>query len=206
MTASRLEISATLQAYLKEYGNTSSAARRLYLNRHYLMSRLRKIETLTGRDLGNTDERLLLDVSLRLCRLTEATCLAEQRQQGRSSCQSREPFKLELEEFARRAGQHFSAGFRDPECLADYIAEIVIDPVAKHKMECHVRLKFRRIPLLEASCRLQPIYSDRIATTRFLREALLLNRTIKGSGDVAADASWPDRVQCGLKARDLSLV
>lgn len=62
----------TLQVYIEENGNTSSAARRLFLNRHSLMYRLRKIETLTCRDLSNSDDRFLLDASLRLGRMTKS--------------------------------------------------------------------------------------------------------------------------------------
>ncbi|QWF83637.1 PucR family transcriptional regulator [Amycolatopsis sp. CA-230715] len=61
----------TLEVYLIENGNISSAARCLYLNRHSLIYRLRKIAQLTGRDLDRHDDRLLLDISLRLHRLRE---------------------------------------------------------------------------------------------------------------------------------------
>ncbi|MFD9667968.1 PucR family transcriptional regulator [Rhodococcus sp. NPDC059968] len=60
----------TLEIYLEELGNTSSASRRLFLNRHSLIYRLRKIEELTGRDLDRAEDRLILDLSLRLRRLT----------------------------------------------------------------------------------------------------------------------------------------
>lgn len=59
----------TLEVFLAENGNTSSAARRLFLNRHSLMYRLRKIEALTGRSLDRHDDRFLLELSLRLRRL-----------------------------------------------------------------------------------------------------------------------------------------
>jgi purine catabolism regulator len=60
----------TLEVYLEELGNTSSAARRLFLNRHSLLYRLSKIETLTGRNLNRAEDRLILDLSLRLRRLS----------------------------------------------------------------------------------------------------------------------------------------
>jgi purine catabolism regulator len=62
----------TLAVYLEEHGNTSSAARRLHLNRHSLLYRLRKIETLTGRSLDRHEDRFLLDLSLRVHRMTAA--------------------------------------------------------------------------------------------------------------------------------------
>jgi purine catabolism regulator len=58
----------TLEIYLEESGNTSSAARRLFLNRHSLLYRLRKIEALTGRSLDRPADRFLLDLSLKLHR------------------------------------------------------------------------------------------------------------------------------------------
>jgi purine catabolism regulator len=60
----------TLDVYLDENGNTSSAARRLHLNRHSLLYRLRKIESLTGRALERHEDRFLLDLSLHLHRVT----------------------------------------------------------------------------------------------------------------------------------------
>lgn len=60
----------TLEIYIEELGNTSSAARRLFLNRHSLIYRLHKITELTGRDLNRAEDRLILDLSLRLRRLT----------------------------------------------------------------------------------------------------------------------------------------
>ena len=64
------ELLLTLAVYLEEHGNTSSAARRLHLNRHSLLYRLRKIETLTGRSLERHEDRFLLDLSLRVHRMT----------------------------------------------------------------------------------------------------------------------------------------
>lgn len=60
----------TLEIFLAENGNTSSAARQLFLNRHSLIYRLRKIESLTGRSLDNHDDRFLFELSLRLHRLS----------------------------------------------------------------------------------------------------------------------------------------
>jgi purine catabolism regulator len=62
----------TLETFLRENGNTSSAARSLFLNRHSLMYRLRKIEGLTGRSLDRHDDRFILDLSIRLRRMRGA--------------------------------------------------------------------------------------------------------------------------------------
>ncbi len=59
----------TLETFLRENGNTSQAARALFLNRHSLMYRLRKIEALTGRSLDRHDDRFILDLSIRLRRM-----------------------------------------------------------------------------------------------------------------------------------------
>ena len=61
----------TATAFLAENGNISAAARRLHLNRHSLMYRLDRIAQLTGRDLNAHEDRLLLDLCLRL-RLLES--------------------------------------------------------------------------------------------------------------------------------------
>lgn len=58
----------TLELYLDEGMNTSSAARRLHLNRHSLLYRLRKIESLTGRSLNCAGDRFLLELSIKLHR------------------------------------------------------------------------------------------------------------------------------------------
>jgi purine catabolism regulator len=62
----------TLETFLRENGNTTAAARALFLNRHSLMYRLRKIEALTGRSLDDHDERFLLELSIRLRRMARA--------------------------------------------------------------------------------------------------------------------------------------
>ncbi|HYV15678.1 MAG TPA: PucR family transcriptional regulator ligand-binding domain-containing protein [Conexibacter sp.] len=62
----------TLEVYLEEHGNTSSAARRLHLNRHSLLYRVRKIEALTGRDLARHEDRFLFELCLRLERFARA--------------------------------------------------------------------------------------------------------------------------------------
>jgi len=64
------DLLGTLEVFLQENGNTSSAARRLHLNRHSLLYRLRKIEELTGRSLSRHDDRFLLELGVRLAKLT----------------------------------------------------------------------------------------------------------------------------------------
>ncbi|MGH2764167.1 MAG: PucR family transcriptional regulator [Thermoleophilaceae bacterium] len=64
------DLLGTLEVFLRENGNASSAARRLHLNRHSLLYRLRKIEELTGRSLSCHDDRFLLELGLRLEKLT----------------------------------------------------------------------------------------------------------------------------------------
>jgi DNA-binding PucR family transcriptional regulator len=59
----------TLETFLRENGNMTSAARALFLNRHSLMYRLRKIETLTGRSLDRHDDRFILELSIRVRRI-----------------------------------------------------------------------------------------------------------------------------------------
>jgi purine catabolism regulator len=63
----------TLETFLRENGNTTQAARALFLNRHSLMYRLRKIESLTGRSLDRHDDRFILELSLRLRRMLPNT-------------------------------------------------------------------------------------------------------------------------------------
>ncbi|OBC10042.1 hypothetical protein A5784_04925 [Mycobacterium sp. 852013-50091_SCH5140682] len=64
------DLLGTLAVYLAENGNVSSAARRLHLNRHSLMYRLNRIEELTHRHLESHEDRLLLDISMRVRRLS----------------------------------------------------------------------------------------------------------------------------------------
>ena len=63
------DLLGTLEVFLAENGNASSAARRLHLNRHSLLYRLRRIEELTGRSLGSHDDRFLLELGLRMAKL-----------------------------------------------------------------------------------------------------------------------------------------
>lgn len=64
-TTSR-DLLGTLRIYLEENGNTSAAARRLFLNRHSLLYRLKRIQELSGRSLESASDRFILDLSLKL--------------------------------------------------------------------------------------------------------------------------------------------
>jgi purine catabolism regulator len=66
--AKRRNLVETLDVYLQESGNTSAAARRLFLNRRSLAYRLRRIEELTGRSLDQPADRFVLDLSIKLLR------------------------------------------------------------------------------------------------------------------------------------------
>jgi purine catabolism regulator len=59
----------TLEVYLEESGNASATARKLYLNRHSLLYRLNKIETLTGYSLRRYQDLFALNLSLKLWRI-----------------------------------------------------------------------------------------------------------------------------------------
>lgn len=65
------DLQATLGAYLRHHGNTSAAARELYLNRHSLMYRLKKIETLLDCSLESYEDRFTLNLALHLVNLAE---------------------------------------------------------------------------------------------------------------------------------------
>jgi PucR family transcriptional regulator, purine catabolism regulatory protein len=67
---SSLDLPGTLEVFLEANGNTTAAARKLFLNRHSLMYRLRKAEELTGLDLSSHEDRFVLELSLRLRRMT----------------------------------------------------------------------------------------------------------------------------------------
>lgn len=64
------EFVKTLSVFLEENGNISSAARELHLNRHSLIYRLARIEELTQRNLSSHEDRLLLDISIKLSKLS----------------------------------------------------------------------------------------------------------------------------------------
>ena len=55
----------SLEAFIENNGNWERAARRLYCHRHTLRYRIRKVEELTGRDLGRATDRIELWLALR---------------------------------------------------------------------------------------------------------------------------------------------
>lgn len=56
----------TLRTFLEENGNASASAERLHLHRNSLAYRLRRVEELTGMDLEDSENRLILALALHL--------------------------------------------------------------------------------------------------------------------------------------------
>ncbi|MGI9020413.1 MAG: PucR family transcriptional regulator [Solirubrobacterales bacterium] len=59
------ELLRSLEAFIENNGNWERAARCLYCHRHTLRYRIRKVEELTGRDLGRATDRIELWLALR---------------------------------------------------------------------------------------------------------------------------------------------
>ncbi len=59
------ELLRSLEAFIANNGNWERAARQLYCHRHTLRYRIRKIEELTGRDLGRATDRIEFWLALR---------------------------------------------------------------------------------------------------------------------------------------------
>jgi purine catabolism regulator len=59
------ELMRSLEAFIECNGQWEAAARRLYCHRHTLRYRIRKIEELTGRDLGSARDRIEFWLALR---------------------------------------------------------------------------------------------------------------------------------------------
>ncbi|HSI80589.1 MAG TPA: PucR family transcriptional regulator [Solirubrobacterales bacterium] len=59
------ELLRSLEAFIDNNGNWERAARQLYCHRHTLRYRIRKIEELTGRDLGRATDRIELWLAMR---------------------------------------------------------------------------------------------------------------------------------------------
>jgi purine catabolism regulator len=59
------ELLASLQAFLQHNARWETAASQLYVHRHTLRYRMRKVEELTGRDLGNSFDRMEFWLALR---------------------------------------------------------------------------------------------------------------------------------------------
>jgi purine catabolism regulator len=56
----------TIIAYFGHHGNVSQTAEALYIHRNTLSYRLDRIQELTGQDLENSDEKLALQLALKL--------------------------------------------------------------------------------------------------------------------------------------------
>lgn len=67
------ELMRSLEAFIECNGQWESAARRLYCHRHTLRYRVRKIEELTGRDLGRARDRIEFWLALRGREMAPAT-------------------------------------------------------------------------------------------------------------------------------------
>jgi purine catabolism regulator len=59
------ELVRSLEAFIACNGHWEAAARRLYCHRHTLRYRIRRIEELTGRDLGSARDRIEFWLALR---------------------------------------------------------------------------------------------------------------------------------------------
>ena len=59
------ELMRSLEAYIEENGQWERAARRLYCHRHTLRYRIRRVEELTGRNLGSARDRIEFWLALR---------------------------------------------------------------------------------------------------------------------------------------------
>jgi DNA-binding PucR family transcriptional regulator len=58
------DLRRTLEEYIRAHGSQSSVSRSLYLHRNTVRQRLRRIEELTGADLDDPEERLMLQLAL----------------------------------------------------------------------------------------------------------------------------------------------
>ncbi len=59
------ELLASLEAFLQHNARWETAASQLYVHRHTLRYRMRKVEELTGRDLGSSFDRMEFWLALR---------------------------------------------------------------------------------------------------------------------------------------------
>lgn len=66
------ELQASLRAFLQHNARWESAAGELYVHRHTLRYRMRKVEELTGRDLGSSFDRMEFWLALRARELLES--------------------------------------------------------------------------------------------------------------------------------------
>ena len=66
------ELIRSLEAFIEENGQWERAAKRLYCHRHTLRYRIKRVEELTGRDLGSARDRIEFWLALRGRELVEA--------------------------------------------------------------------------------------------------------------------------------------
>ena len=66
------DLLGSLQAFLQHNARWEAAAAALYVHRHTLRYRIRKVEELTGRDLGNSFDRMEFWLALRARDLLDA--------------------------------------------------------------------------------------------------------------------------------------
>ncbi|HEY8771155.1 MAG TPA: helix-turn-helix domain-containing protein, partial [Thermoleophilaceae bacterium] len=59
------ELIRSLEAFIEQNGQWEKAARKLYCHRHTLRYRIRRVEQLTGRDLGSARDRIEFWLALR---------------------------------------------------------------------------------------------------------------------------------------------
>ncbi len=69
----RSSLMQTIIAYFHHHGNVSQTADALYIHRNTLSYRLDRIQDLTGQDLENPDERLALQLALKLWQVQPET-------------------------------------------------------------------------------------------------------------------------------------
>lgn len=69
----RSSLMETIIAYFRHHGNISQTADALYIHRNTLSYRLDRIQELTGQDLENPDERLALQLALKLWQVRPGT-------------------------------------------------------------------------------------------------------------------------------------
>lgn len=58
------DLRRTLEEFIRAHGSHSSVSRSLFLHRNTVRQRLRRIEELTGADLNDPEERLMLQLAL----------------------------------------------------------------------------------------------------------------------------------------------
>ncbi|MFW5787773.1 MAG: PucR family transcriptional regulator [Halanaerobiales bacterium] len=65
------ELLETLESYFEEKGNLTSVSKKLYIHYNTAVYRMERIEAITGLDLDNPDDRLNLEIALKLYKLNK---------------------------------------------------------------------------------------------------------------------------------------